>query len=169
MKRVADIGGKMFIGDSPSFGTSESVSKKCGILDVAKSFGVECVTFKESRKIPPADGRIYHDLPLATDALDADVVINVPKLKTHAMMTMTLGVKNLFGCVVGMTKTQWHLKAGQDIGAFARMLVEINDLVAPELTIMDGVIGMDGNGPGSAIRNSSERSWRRGTPSRWIA
>jgi ferredoxin len=62
---------------------------------------------------------------------------------------MTLGVKNLFGCVVGMEKSRWHLRAGQDPMAFARMLAEINACVAPALTVMDGVVGMEGNGPGS--------------------
>lgn len=149
MERVADCGARMTIGDSPSFGTAASAAKKCGILDVAKSFGLEIISFKNSRTVSPTEGRIYHHLPLSTDALDADVVINLAKLKTHAFMTLTLGVKNLFGCVVGMAKSQWHLKAGQDPGAFARMLIEIDAAVAPALTIMDGVLCMEGNGPGS--------------------
>jgi len=149
MERLADCGAKMTIGDSPSMGTAAGAAKKCGISDVAKSFGVEVISFKDTGHVTAAEGRIYRHLPLSTDALDADVVINIAKLKTHAFMTLTLGVKNLFGCVVGMAKSQWHLKAGQDPLAFARMLVEIDAAVSPALTIMDGVLAMEGNGPGS--------------------
>lgn len=149
MARAADCGAKLVVGDSPSFGSAASAAKKCGILDVAKSFGAEVVTFKDTREVSSENGRMYKQLPIASDALDADKVINLPKLKTHGFMTLTLGVKNLFGCIVGRAKPQWHLKAGQNAVAFARMLVEIDAAVAPALTLMDGVVGMEGNGPGS--------------------
>jgi ferredoxin len=63
-------------------------------------------------------------------------------------MTLTLGVKNLFGCVVGLDKPRWHLKAGTDEAYFGRMLAELAIAVDAELTILDAVVGMDGNGPG---------------------
>lgn len=149
MELVADCGGRLVVGDSPSFGSAQLAARMCGVLDVAKEFNAPVITFKESRVVCAGEKAVFHQLPLAVDALDADVVINLPKLKTHAFMTMTLGVKNLFGCVVGMEKSKWHLKAGQDPMAFARMLAEINACVAPALTLMDGVVGMEGNGPGS--------------------
>jgi ferredoxin len=77
------------------------------------------------------------------------VVINLPKVKTHSMMLLTLGVKNMFGCVPGMRKAQWHLRAGVDHASFAGMLVELCRLVRPALTIADGIMGMEGEGPGS--------------------
>ena len=64
-------------------------------------------------------------------------------------MLLTLGVKNLFGCVPGPKKALWHLKAGEDRKAFAQMLVDLYQVVQPSLTILDGVLGMDGNGPNS--------------------
>lgn len=149
MEMVADCGGKLVVGDSPSFGSAQMAAKRCGIFDVAKIFNAPVITFKDSRVVCAGENALFHQLSLAVDALESDVVINLPKLKTHAFMTMTLGIKNLFGCVVGMEKSKWHLKAGQDPRAFARMLVEIQACVAPALTIMDGVIGMEGNGPGS--------------------
>lgn len=149
MELAADCGGRLIVGDSPSFGSAQMAARRCGISEVAKAFSAPVITFKESRVVCAGENAVFHQLPLAVDALEADVVINLPKLKTHAFMTMTLGVKNLFGCVVGMEKSRWHLKAGQDPMAFARMLAEINACVAPALTVMDGVVGMEGNGPGS--------------------
>jgi Pyruvate/2-oxoacid:ferredoxin oxidoreductase delta subunit len=64
-------------------------------------------------------------------------------------MTLTLGVKNMFGVVPGQRKSQWHLSAGVDRMHFARMLVDLYRKVSPQLTLMDGIIGMDGNGPGN--------------------
>jgi NAD-dependent dihydropyrimidine dehydrogenase PreA subunit len=78
---------------------------------------------------------------------DADLVINLPKAKTHGQMVLTAAVKNSFGAVIGMEKAQWHFRAGRSPEDFARLLVHIHALVAPRLSILDGVIGMEGNGP----------------------
>src|SRR4030042_439692 len=79
--------------------------------------------------------------------LEADVVINLPKFKTHSMMLLTLGVKNLFGCIPGPRKALWHLKAGEDRKTFAQILVDVYQVVQPSLTLLDGVVGMGGDGP----------------------
>jgi ferredoxin len=81
--------------------------------------------------------------------LEADVVINLPKWKTHGLTLLTLGVKNLFGCVPGPRKALWHLQAGEDRRLFAQMLVDLYQVVRPSLTILDGILGMEGNGPNS--------------------
>jgi ferredoxin len=62
---------------------------------------------------------------------------------------LTLGVKNLFGCVPGSRKALWHLKAGDDRKRFAQMLVDLYSIIPSSLTVLDGVLGMEGNGPGS--------------------
>jgi hypothetical protein len=64
-------------------------------------------------------------------------------------MLLTLGVKNLFGCIPGPKKALWHLKAGDDRKRFAQMLVDLYQIIQPSLTILDGIVGMEGNGPGS--------------------
>jgi Pyruvate/2-oxoacid:ferredoxin oxidoreductase delta subunit len=91
----------------------------------------------------------FHRYEIAKAVHDADAVISLPKFKTHGMMVLTGAVKNLFGCIPGPRKAQWHLNAGVNRDAFARMLVELSALIRPKLTIMDAVIGMEGNGPGS--------------------
>ena len=139
----------MVVGDSPSVGGARGAMKKSGILEVVDHFKADTITFKDVQEVTSAAGHLYKQLMLSRDALDADVVINMPKLKTHGLMTLTLAVKNLFGCIVGRAKPQWHIKAGQNPVAFARMLVEIDAAVKPALNIMDAVIAMEGNGPGS--------------------
>ncbi|MBI3601154.1 MAG: DUF362 domain-containing protein [Nitrospinae bacterium] len=99
-------------------------------------------------------GNIFKFLEIAKDLKEMDVVINLPKLKTHVQMYLTLGVKNLFGCVIGKRKAQWHFKAGVNHIFFAQMLVELYEYIRPALTIVDGITGMEGDGPsGGDIRD----------------
>ena len=137
------------IGDSPGFGTAQKVAAKCGILDVARELGVEVVDFADSITVPAPAGFHNRSFSIARDIVEADVVINLAKLKTHAMMVMTLAVKNMFGAFVGKQKAQWHLQSGRSQDHFARMLVELAYTVKPAISVLDGVIGMEGNGPGS--------------------
>ncbi len=145
---VLDMGARPFIGDSPGIGTARKNADRCGIGRVADMLGVPVVEFTASVPIGKTRQRGF-PLTLAEVARNADAIINVAKLKTHGQMLMTLGVKNMFGCVVGRRKVQWHLKAGVNRDAFARMLVQIYEALKPRLTVLDGVVGMEGNGPGS--------------------
>lgn len=77
---------------------------------------------------------------------EADAIINVCKLKTHGMMTMTAAVKNLFGAIPGTIKPEYHLRFPEQ-RAFANMLVDLNEYFKPCLNIADAVVGMEGNGP----------------------
>jgi len=141
-------GGDVHVGDSPGLGKPESVARKCGLLEVIEATGAHFAPFEESVPVHLETGTFHH-LEIARDALDADVIINLPKLKTHQMMGYTGAVKNLFGLVVGMRKVRLHLQAGTDKAFFALMLLELAERFAPALSIMDAVVGMEGNGPGS--------------------
>jgi Pyruvate/2-oxoacid:ferredoxin oxidoreductase delta subunit len=99
--------------------------------------------------VPVKNRGQFQRFEIARAVREADLVINLPKLKTHGMMTLTGAVKNLFGCIPGRRKVQWHFNTGVNRDAFARMLVELSALIRPRLTIMDAVVGMEGNGPGS--------------------
>jgi len=144
---VREAGGIPLVGDSPGFGDFRKVAEKSGLLRVAEETGAELVEFAEAVEVP-SEG-MFKRFELARPYLEADRVINLPKLKTHEMMTMTCAVKNLFGAVVGHGKAAWHLKAGADKELFARMLLEIYLVRKPDLTIVDAVTAMEGNGPGS--------------------
>ncbi len=141
-------GGIISVGDSPGLGKPESVARKCGILDVIEETGALFAPFDESVPITLQTGTFHH-LEVARDALDADVIISLPKLKTHQMMGFTGAVKNLFGLVVGMRKVRLHLQAGTDKAFFALMLLELAERFPPALTIMDAVTAMEGDGPGN--------------------
>lgn len=156
-KLVMDAGAIPFIGDSPG-GRAINFEKVAGITGMkqaADELGIKLVEFKNSMELSATNGGIFKKLNVAKEAVDADVIINLPKLKTHVQMFLTLGVKNMFGCIIGLQKAQWHFKAGVDRKYFAAMLLELYSLLKPSLTIVDGIVAMEGDGPGSAgkLRN----------------
>jgi uncharacterized protein (DUF362 family) len=142
---VIDVGGKPFLGDSPAFGTARGVAQRNGYLPLLESLDIPIVEFHPQRYQTVSDE--FHHLRLSKEAMNADVVINLPKVKSHVQLTLTLGVKNLFGCVPGKMKAWWHTEVGKDVNRFASMLVETARAINPELTILDGIIGHEGNGP----------------------
>ena len=146
---VREAGGIPFIGDSPSIGSLTRAAEKAGIKRVADENKCPLMEFDKPIFPPKGGGNFFKQLEIDKRVLEADVVINLPKWKTHGMMLLTLGVKNLFGCIPGTRKALWHLKAGEDRKLFAQMLIDLYQIIQPSLTILDGIVGMEGNGPGS--------------------
>ncbi|MBE9013303.1 DUF362 domain-containing protein [Pseudanabaenaceae cyanobacterium LEGE 13415] len=144
-KMVQEAGGKPFLGDSPAFGSAHGVAKASGYLPLIESIDLPIVEFKGKRY--ETINEEFNHLLLCKEAIDADVVINLPKVKSHMQLTVTMGVKNLFGCVPGKMKAWWHMEAGKDQSRFGTMLVETARTINPDLTIVDGIIGHEGNGP----------------------
>jgi uncharacterized protein (DUF362 family)/Pyruvate/2-oxoacid:ferredoxin oxidoreductase delta subunit len=144
---VQRAGGVALVGDSPGIGSARRVAERSGMLGVIEETGAQFVSFTETT--PVRGEGIFRQFDLARPYLEADRLINLPKLKTHEMMTMTCCVKNLFGAVVGTQKAAWHLKAGADKELFAEMLLEVYRLREPDLNIVDAIVAMEGNGPGS--------------------
>jgi uncharacterized protein (DUF362 family)/Pyruvate/2-oxoacid:ferredoxin oxidoreductase delta subunit len=143
---VLQKGGRPQVSDSPAMGSFAKVLEASGIEDALKGLDVKCVEFKESDVIKV--GEPFRKIEIAKDALRADFVINLPKLKSHSQMLLTLGVKNLYGCVVGLRKPEWHFRTGVNREMFARLLVQIWGAVKPSVTVLDGVLAMEGQGPG---------------------
>ncbi len=146
---VREAGGIPFIGDSPSIGSLTKTAEKAGIKAVADEMKCPLVEFNRPVLPPKERGKIFKQLEIDQTVLEADVIINLPKFKTHSLTLLTLGVKNLFGCIPGPRKALWHLKAGEDRKAFAQILVDVYQIIHPSLTILDGIVGMEGNGPNS--------------------
>lgn len=142
---VKEAGGKPFLGDSPAFGSARGVAKVNGYLPLCAELDLPIIEFKGQRYTTENDN--FRHLRLSKEAMNADVVINLPKVKSHMQLTMTMGVKNLFGCVPGKMKAWWHMEAGKNRDRFGEMLVETAKAIAPDLTIIDGIIGHEGNGP----------------------
>jgi uncharacterized protein (DUF362 family)/Pyruvate/2-oxoacid:ferredoxin oxidoreductase delta subunit len=143
---VIEQGSKPVISDSQAIGSFGRILQTGGFAKELKGLDVE---FREFRKSVSVDvGEPFGKIDLAQDALEADFIINLPKLKTHGQMFMTLGVKNMFGCVVGLRKPEWHFRTGVDRELFARLVVQIYETVKPDVTILDGILAMEGQGPG---------------------
>ena len=144
---VRNSGGIVLIGDSPGIGSFSRVADKSGILTAARESGAALIEFRDSIDLQGTG--TFRSISIARAYYEADKIINLPKLKTHEMMTMTCAVKNLFGSVIGTEKAGWHLKAGSSRELFARLLLEIYLLKKPTLNIVDAIVAMEGNGPGS--------------------
>jgi uncharacterized protein (DUF362 family) len=142
---VREAGGEVAVGDSPALGSARYAAWRTGLLPLAREAGIPIVEFRQTHRVElPPGSRAYR---LAVEALEADVLINLPKLKVHAQMYLTLAVKNLFGCIRGRRKALYHLQLGGRPAEFARMLVDVARLAAPELTLLDGIVGLERTGP----------------------
>jgi len=145
---LLDSSCKVFIGDSPGYESTERALKTSGIMQVVEALGINIASFNNPVTKKPASGiSPYKSFTLGEDPALYDAIVNLPKLKTHGMMGLTLGVKNTFGFIHALEKARWHLRAGQDRILFASILIDIHRLVNPTLTILDGILAMDRDGP----------------------
>jgi len=141
-------GARVQISDSPAMGSFSSLWKKGGYEQILKDLDVTVRPFEKTIAVDV--GEPFGNIDIAKDAMEADVVINLAKLKTHTQMMLTLGVKNIFGCIVGLKKPEWHMRTGVDRHMFGRLIVSIFEAVGPAYTIMDGILAMEGQGPGKS-------------------
>jgi len=151
---LSDCGARLYLGDSPGFGSLETVIEKCGLRPALQEFAITVTSFEQEEVVVDTDNLVAKRLILAAGALQFDKVVNLPKLKTHSMMGSTLAVKNLFGLIPGLKKAAWHLRAGHDRNFFARIMFDIYRQVTPVWNFLDGITGMEGEGPtGGTPRN----------------
>lgn len=146
VRALREAGARVLVGDSPSLGTTGRVAEAAGIAQVCAAEGATLVPFQRKVSVAYPQGLVCKSFPLADVLAQVDLVVNLPKLKTHTLTRYTGAVKNLFGCVVGAEKPRFHLRF-QDPADFAGMLVDLCGLVRPALTVLDGVMAMEGNGP----------------------
>jgi len=144
VRLVKSCGATPAIGDSPGgYGSNiDEIFEKSGIKKVSEEEGVELKRFTSSKFV---DG-----IPIARHVLDADCLISIPKLKTHSITVLTAAIKNIFGTVVGLYKAECHSRAPREED-FSRMVAKVYSLSKPNLTVVDGVMGMEGDGPSSGI------------------
>lgn len=144
---VRDAGAKPFVSDSPGWGTVMGVAAHIGLVPLARRLGMPIVPMDAPRRVPNRRGQVFKHLNVSGRAMDADKIINLPKLKSHGQLHLSGAVKNMFGCVVGRRKAWWHVKAGTYGTYFHRMLVETYRVLDPDLNLVDGVVAMEGRGP----------------------
>jgi uncharacterized protein (DUF362 family) len=142
-KLLKDFGAKPFVGDSSAWGNIRSCAKALGLEEPLKKLDIPIRQLNKPVKRQIAGVNIG----ISSLALEADVIINLPKFKTHQQLVATFAVKNMFGCVSGKWKAYWHFAKGGSEKKFCRMLIEIYKHLAPALTIIDAITAMDGPGP----------------------
>lgn len=149
-KAVAEVFQTMDIdltyGDSPAYHTPEYAAKKTGFDEIAYELGLQLGDFYRGREILFEEAIQNSKMTIANGVLECDGLISLSKLKTHGFLKLSGAIKNQFGCVPGLLKGEFHLKLPNPID-FAKMLVDLNSYLKPRLYIMDGIIGMEGNGP----------------------
>lgn len=140
---LLELGCRPFVSDSPITQSVEEVARVSGLAQVCSDLDVPIQSFSGSDL---HKGWKFSSIRLAREAFEADAVVNLAKLKTHSQMILTLAVKNTYGCMMGRDKQLWHVRAGSN-ARFADLLIDIHGLIHPVLNIVDGVVGMEGNGP----------------------
>ncbi len=143
---VQEAGGIPLVGDSPGVGSLAFVARRCGVTAVLEETGAKLADFSTPRDFEGPEGRVAKRLTLAQALADADVLVTLPKLKTHGQMTQTGALKNQFGLIPGMLKTRWHFRL-QRPEWLAALLLDIHRIARPVLAIMDAIEGMEGKGP----------------------
>jgi uncharacterized protein (DUF362 family) len=139
-----DQGAKIAIGDSPAFGTAKGVMRATGIEKALAGMDVELINFDHSVTVKLPGGVT---VDIARAALECDFLVNLPKVKAHIQLYITLAVKNYFGTVVGFQKAWWHLRYGNHAEQFASHLVDLLQVLPAGVTLLDGIVAMHDTGP----------------------
>lgn len=151
---VQKAGGIVTIVESPGGPYNTAILKKVysvtGMEAVADETGAELNYDLRVEKIENPDAKYVKSLKILKPLKDADIIINLAKLKTHRMMVYSGAVKNMFGSIAGLEKADFHLRFS-DYDKFADALLDIFMASKPQINIIDGIIAMEGEGPGSGV------------------
>ena len=139
-----DHGWRVSIGDSPAFGSAVSVAERQGIIRAVRGMDVQVVEFASvvRRRLPSGIC-----VGVAAEALDCDLLVNLPKIKAHDQMYVSMAVKNIFGIVKGVRKSWLHMRYGDSHLDFARIILELQGLLPENITLADGIEVMHMHGP----------------------
>lgn len=142
---LKDFGARPFVADSPAWADVFACVKVLELDEPLRKMAVPVRQLDKPRwcKVGAAGTRVG----ISSVALDADVIINLPKFKSHQQLVATFAVKNMFGCVAGKRKAIWHFSKGGSADEFCRLLIDIYQFLNPAVTIIDAVTAMDGPGP----------------------
>ncbi|MBU1233230.1 MAG: DUF362 domain-containing protein [Proteobacteria bacterium] len=143
-------GARVLLGDSPAFGSAARVLERHGFVTALRGMPVEYVSFKTLARKQLACGLT---VGVAAEALDCDYFVNLPRIKAHEQMGVTMAVKNVFGIVLGARKAWLHMRHGQSHLGFAEMILDLLQFLPTSLALADGIEVMNERGPmsGSAL------------------
>ena len=136
------------LADSCGHGTTKQVIQGTGMDTYLEKYQIPAIDYTKGVHVENPDGIQAREFILPKELLEADCVISLSKMKTHALERITGAVKNSYGFIYGKNKAIGHTKY-PSADSFARMLIDLNQYVKPRLYIMDGITAMEGNGPGS--------------------
>lgn len=136
------------LADSCGHGTTKQVIQGTGMDTYLEKYQIPAIDYTKGVHVENPDGVQAKEFILPKELLEADCVISLSKMKTHALERITGAVKNSYGFIYGKNKAIGHTKY-PSADSFARMLIDLNQYVKPRLYIMDGITAMEGNGPGS--------------------
>ena len=145
---IGEIGGNPIVADSSgAISDVEEAFRLSGIEEAAKKAGVKVVNLQKYgyKKVKVAKGKQLKEMYFSKKVLESDLVISLPKLKTHVLALYTGSIKNFFGCIPRKERKLSHRLA--KLEPFSQSIVDIFSLSSCDFSIMDGVVGMEGNGP----------------------
>ncbi len=149
---IREFGCDVAVADSPAWASIRWNARRSGLLELTAANDIPLFELAQPVRVETGNPD-FRRLTISRQALKADAVINVPKLKTHQQLGLTAGVKNMFGIVPGKRKAWWHFAAGRGEDHFARMIVQTFLAAKPVLTVIDAIEAMEGRGPiGGAAR-----------------
>ena len=141
---------RVTIADSPGGPYTKpllhGIYETCGMTEAARQSGAALNEDTGFTTLRREENRLVREFSIINPVAEADLLVSVCKLKTHSMTTLSGGVKNLFGCIPGLQKPELHLRF-PDKSDFGEMLVDLALTVQPALTLVDAVVGMEGDGP----------------------
>lgn len=149
-REFLEAGAEVIIADSPGgvYNASllKAIYKTTGMEAVAERTGASLNLDTSFQEIETEAGKARRSFPVIKPVLDADFVVSMAKLKTHGMTGYTGAVKNLFGVIPGTFKAEYHFRY-PSLTPFCEMLLDLSEHIKPGLSIMDGIVGMEGPGP----------------------
>ncbi len=153
LRALKRAGAEPFVADSPGGLNGPAkvarAYKLSGLADVCAAESVQIVDVEDDKvALDAPDGRLYRRFPVGRAFVDADAIVQVGVLKTHQLMRLTGGVKLTYGCIPGLAKAHLHVRA-QRREDFADMLLDLHLALRPRFTIIDAIVAMEGQGPGS--------------------
>lgn len=140
------VGARVLVGENPGVGDPIKIARAAKLWQVADELGAEWVDLTLTRAFEAPENKIGRRLNLPRVLAEIDLLITLPKLKTHAQLTFTGAIKNQFGLIPGVAKARYHYRL-EKREHLAALFVDINRIAAPGLAIMDGIVGMEGLGP----------------------
>ena len=149
IKEVKKYNNNIILGDSPAGTVSlQHVWQTTGMKTVCEKYNIPLVDFGKDGIINTLSNKLNHPLYFDKHVMESDVIINLAKMKTHGLMLYTGAVKNLYGTIPGLYKSELH-KLYPSPDDFSKVLTVIYEILKPKIVIniIDGIIGMEGKGP----------------------